>query len=127
MYKTEVPTWSPQTVCHVILLVRVSGRGLTFPPITALLCTHHPITPSLSPWQLIIITGPSYEALASEGLNMEEVTCTVIGGVAYDQVCQSDTELREAEEDEEEDEESISGQLVIESLREWTPVRELFS
>nr|XP_054606743.1 zinc finger protein 653 isoform X2 [Nothobranchius furzeri] len=43
--------------------------------------------------QLIIITGPSYEALASEGIqlnmgsgNMEEVTCTVIGGVAYDQV-----------------------------------------
>ncbi|KAJ7992673.1 hypothetical protein DPEC_G00281120 [Dallia pectoralis] len=46
--------------------------------------------------QLIIITGPSYEALTSEGiqLNMggddvEEVTCTVIEGVAYNQVCQS--------------------------------------
>ncbi|KAG7264023.1 hypothetical protein CRUP_011352, partial [Coryphaenoides rupestris] len=57
--------------------------------------------------QLIIITGPGYEALATEGLqlnmapgDMEEVTCTVIEGVAYDQVCQSDAELREAEEDE---------------------------
>ncbi|XP_076844740.1 zinc finger protein 653 [Brachyhypopomus gauderio] len=51
--------------------------------------------------QLIIITGPSYEALASEGiqLNMgagdvEEVTCTVIEGVAYNQVCQSGAVLR---------------------------------
>ncbi|XP_062310424.1 zinc finger protein 653 [Osmerus eperlanus] len=66
---------------------------------------------SLEGSQLIIITGPSYEALASEGiqLNMgggdvEEVTCTVIEGVAYNQVCQSGvdpmeddaiTELRE--------------------------------
>ncbi|XP_029914212.1 zinc finger protein 653 [Myripristis murdjan] len=56
--------------------------------------------------QLIIITGPSYEALASEGiqLNMggadvEEVTCTVIEGVTYNQVCQSDTDLRTAAED----------------------------
>uniref|UniRef100_UPI003AAEFA95 zinc finger protein 653 n=1 Tax=Centroberyx gerrardi TaxID=166262 RepID=UPI003AAEFA95 len=57
--------------------------------------------------QLIIITGPSYEALASEGiqLNMgggdvEEVTCTVIEGVTYNQVCQSDTDLRTAEEED---------------------------
>uniref|UniRef100_A0A4W4GL41 Zinc finger protein 653 n=1 Tax=Electrophorus electricus TaxID=8005 RepID=A0A4W4GL41_ELEEL len=50
---------------------------------------------------LIIITGPSYEALTSEGiqLNMgggdvEEVTCTVIEGVAYNQMCQPGTVLR---------------------------------
>ncbi|XP_076608830.1 zinc finger protein 653 [Chaetodon auriga] len=61
--------------------------------------------------QLIIITGPSYEALASEGiqLNMgggsvEEVTCTVIGGVTYNQVCTSDSKLRT-----EEDEDSMTG------------------
>ncbi|XP_029998211.1 zinc finger protein 653 isoform X2 [Sphaeramia orbicularis] len=57
--------------------------------------------------QLIIITGPSYEALASEGiqLNMggasvEEVTCTVIGGVTYNQVCTSDTKIRSAEDED---------------------------
>ncbi|KAI4881322.1 hypothetical protein NFI96_029931 [Prochilodus magdalenae] len=51
--------------------------------------------------QLIIITGPSYEALTSEGIqlnmssgNVEEVTCTVIDGVAYNQMCQSGTVLR---------------------------------
>ncbi|XP_041719402.1 zinc finger protein 653-like [Coregonus clupeaformis] len=56
--------------------------------------------------QLIIITGPSYEALASEGiqLNMgggdvEEVTCTVIEGVAYNQMCQSGADFRTTEED----------------------------
>ncbi|KAM9473147.1 zinc finger protein 653 isoform 3-T4 [Salvelinus alpinus] len=56
--------------------------------------------------QLIIITGPSYEALASEGiqLNMgggdvEEVTCTVIEGVAYNQMCQSVADFRTTEED----------------------------
>uniref|UniRef100_A0A672H0W9 Zinc finger protein 653 n=1 Tax=Salarias fasciatus TaxID=181472 RepID=A0A672H0W9_SALFA len=50
--------------------------------------------------QLIIITGPSYEALASEGiqLNMggggvEEVTCTVIGGVSYNPVCTAEPKL----------------------------------
>eukprot|EP00063_Salmo_salar_P074167 XP_014049002.1 PREDICTED: zinc finger protein 653-like isoform X2 [Salmo salar] len=55
---------------------------------------------------LIIITGPSYEALASEGiqLNMgggdvEEVTCTVIEGVAYNQMCQSVADFRTTEED----------------------------
>ncbi|XP_064842522.1 zinc finger protein 653-like isoform X2 [Oncorhynchus masou masou] len=59
---------------------------------------------------LIIITGPSYEALASEGiqLNMgggdvEEVTCTVIEGVAYNQMCQSVADFRTTEE------ESITG------------------
>nr|XP_055032917.1 zinc finger protein 653 [Misgurnus anguillicaudatus] len=43
--------------------------------------------------QLIIITGPSYEALTSEGIQLnvsggdvEEVTCTVIGDVAYNQI-----------------------------------------
>ncbi|XP_071330690.1 zinc finger protein 653 [Trachinotus anak] len=61
--------------------------------------------------QLIIITGPSYEALASEGIqlnmgggNVEEVTCTVIGGVTYNQVCSCDTTIRT-----EEDEDSMTG------------------
>ncbi|XP_029293525.1 zinc finger protein 653 [Cottoperca gobio] len=61
--------------------------------------------------QLIIITGPSYEALASEGIhlnmgggNVEEVTCTVIGGVTYNQVCTSDSKLTTAE-----DEDSMTG------------------
>uniref|UniRef100_A0A3B3ZT07 Zinc finger protein 653 n=1 Tax=Periophthalmus magnuspinnatus TaxID=409849 RepID=A0A3B3ZT07_9GOBI len=52
--------------------------------------------------KLIIITGPSYEALASEGIqlnmtngaNMEEVTCTVIGNVSYNQICPLDTKPR---------------------------------
>nr|XP_057905333.1 zinc finger protein 653 [Doryrhamphus excisus] len=46
--------------------------------------------------QLIIITGPSYEALSSEGIqlnmgagNVEEVTCTVLSGVTYNQACES--------------------------------------
>ncbi|XP_070704144.1 zinc finger protein 653 [Pempheris klunzingeri] len=61
--------------------------------------------------QLIIITGPSYEALASEGIqlnmgggNVEEVTCTVIGGVTYNPVCTSDSKLRSVE-----DEDSMTG------------------
>uniref|UniRef100_A0A8C3ASR1 Zinc finger protein 653 n=1 Tax=Cyclopterus lumpus TaxID=8103 RepID=A0A8C3ASR1_CYCLU len=61
--------------------------------------------------ELIIITGPSYEALASEGIqlnmggtNVEEVTCTVIGGVTYKQV--SESKLRAAE-----DEDSMTGAL----------------
>ncbi|KAM9391726.1 zinc finger protein 653 [Pholidichthys leucotaenia] len=61
--------------------------------------------------QLIIITGPSYEALTSEGiqLNMgggsvEEVTCTVIGGVTYNQMCTPDSRLRTTE-----DEDSMAG------------------
>ncbi|TKS92437.1 Zinc finger protein [Collichthys lucidus] len=61
--------------------------------------------------QLIIITGPSYEALASEGIqlnmgggNIEEVTCTVIGGVTYNPVCASDSKLRPVE-----DEDSMTG------------------
>ncbi|KAM9456695.1 zinc finger protein 653 isoform 2-T2 [Clarias gariepinus] len=47
--------------------------------------------------QLIIITGSSYEAMTSEGIQLnvgggdvEGVTCTVIEGVAYNQMCQSD-------------------------------------
>uniref|UniRef100_A0A8D2ZJ72 Zinc finger protein 653 n=1 Tax=Scophthalmus maximus TaxID=52904 RepID=A0A8D2ZJ72_SCOMX len=55
--------------------------------------------------QLIIITGPSYEALASEGIqlnmgggNVEEVTCTVIGGVTYNQVCSCDSKIGEDED-----------------------------
>ncbi|XP_047426979.1 zinc finger protein 653 [Mugil cephalus] len=61
--------------------------------------------------QLIIITGPSYEALASEGIqlnmgggNVEEVTCTVIGGVTYNQVCSSHSKIRAAD-----DEDSMTG------------------
>uniref|UniRef100_M4A2V7 Zinc finger protein 653 n=1 Tax=Xiphophorus maculatus TaxID=8083 RepID=M4A2V7_XIPMA len=57
--------------------------------------------------QLIIITGPSYEALASEGVqlnmgsgNMEEVTCTVIGGVAYNQLCSPDFKVRDSPEED---------------------------
>ncbi|XP_034568025.1 zinc finger protein 653 [Notolabrus celidotus] len=63
--------------------------------------------PALEGSQLIIITGPSYEALTSEGIqlnmgggNVEEVTCTVIGGVTYNQVCGPDSELRSAEDDD---------------------------
>nr|XP_020478754.1 zinc finger protein 653 isoform X2 [Monopterus albus] len=62
---------------------------------------------SLEGSQLIIITGPSYEALASDGIqlnmgsgNVEEVTCTVIGGVTYNQVCPSDSKIRAAEEED---------------------------
>lgn len=61
--------------------------------------------------QLIIITGSSYEALATEGIqlnmsggNIEEVTCTVIGGVNYDQVCPHDSGIKPAE-----DEDSVTG------------------
>uniref|UniRef100_A0A3B5A1S3 Zinc finger protein 653 n=1 Tax=Stegastes partitus TaxID=144197 RepID=A0A3B5A1S3_9TELE len=68
--------------------------------------------------QLIIITGPSYEALASEGIqlnmgsgNVEEVTCTVIGGVTYNQVCASDSKIRTAE-----DEDSMTGALHLEKV-----------
>ncbi|XP_073800317.1 zinc finger protein 653 [Danio rerio] len=46
--------------------------------------------------QLIIITGPSYEALTSEGIQLnvgaadvEEVTCTLIGDMSYNQMCPS--------------------------------------
>ncbi|XP_024127857.1 zinc finger protein 653 isoform X2 [Oryzias melastigma] len=60
--------------------------------------------------QLIIITGPSYEALASEGIqlnvsseNMEEVTCTVIGNVSYNQVCTPELKTRGAEEEDSEE------------------------
>ncbi|CAJ1075391.1 zinc finger protein 653 [Xyrichtys novacula] len=63
--------------------------------------------PALEGSQLIIITGPNYEALTSEGFqlnmgggNVEEVTCTVIGGVTYNQVCGSDSKLRSAEDED---------------------------
>lgn len=66
--------------------------------------------------QLIIITGPSYEALASEGIqlnmgggNVEEVTCTVIGGVTYNPVSESDSKMRTVE-----DEYSMTGELHLE-------------
>ncbi|XP_011604300.1 zinc finger protein 653 [Takifugu rubripes] len=55
--------------------------------------------------QLIIITG-AYEAMASEGVHlslgggsMEEVTCTVIGGVSSTQMCMSDSK-RQAEDND---------------------------
>ncbi|XP_037545341.1 zinc finger protein 653 [Nematolebias whitei] len=61
--------------------------------------------------QLIIITGSSYEALASEGIqlnmgsgNVEEVTCTVIGGLTYNQVCTPDSNVPTAP-----DEDSLTG------------------
>ncbi|KAL1278756.1 hypothetical protein QQF64_025429 [Cirrhinus molitorella] len=51
--------------------------------------------------QLIIITGPSYEALTSEGIQLnvgggdvEEVTCTLIGDVSYNQMCHSGASSR---------------------------------
>ena len=37
---------------------------------------------------------------------MEEVTCTVIGGVTYNPVCESDSKIRTAE-----DEDSMTGEL----------------
>ncbi|MCI4385176.1 hypothetical protein PGIGA_G00047380 [Pangasianodon gigas] len=47
--------------------------------------------------QLIIITGSSYEAMTSEGIQLnvgggdvEGVTCTVIEGMSYNQMCQSE-------------------------------------
>ncbi|KAM6957881.1 zinc finger protein 653 [Aplochiton taeniatus] len=67
--------------------------------------------------QLIIITGSTYEALATDGIHLnmggggvEEVTCTVIEGVAYNQVCQSEEglEVTEQDEDEEEDDDDDS-------------------
>ncbi|XP_036004366.1 zinc finger protein 653 isoform X1 [Fundulus heteroclitus] len=57
--------------------------------------------------RLIIITGPGYEALASEGVqlnmasgNMEEVTCTVIGGVPFNQLCTPDFKVPAAPEED---------------------------
>lgn len=44
------------------------------------------------------------------GGNVEEVTCTVIGGVTYNQVCTSDSKLRAAE-----DEDSMTGALLLNS------------
>ncbi|XP_016351172.1 zinc finger protein 653 isoform X1 [Sinocyclocheilus anshuiensis] len=51
--------------------------------------------------QLIIIMGPSYEALTSEGIQLnvgggdvEEVTCTLIGDVSYNQMCHSGASSR---------------------------------
>ncbi|XP_061741563.1 uncharacterized protein LOC133541872 isoform X2 [Nerophis ophidion] len=56
--------------------------------------------------QLIIITGPSYEALASEGIqlnmgagNEEEVTCTVLDDVGYDQTRDSASKIPAAGDD----------------------------
>ncbi len=59
------------------------------------------VFPSPSFPQLIIITGPSYEALTSEGIQLnvgggdvEEVTCTLIGDVSYNQMCPSGASSR---------------------------------
>lgn len=41
------------------------------------------------------------------GRNVEEVTCTVIGGVTYNQVCTADSKIRTAE-----DEDSMTGALL---------------
>ncbi|XP_077355342.1 zinc finger protein 653 [Festucalex cinctus] len=56
--------------------------------------------------QLIIITGPTYEALASDGIqlnmgddNVAQDTCTVIGGITCNQVCEPESKLQ-AREDE---------------------------
>lgn len=63
--------------------------------------------------QLIIITGSTYEALASEEIqlnmanaNSAGVTCTVIKGVTCNQVCGSDSKLKAME-----DEDSLPGLL----------------
>lgn len=46
---------------------------------------------------------------------MEEVTCTVIGGVTYNPVCESDSKIRTVE-----DEDSMTGELHLEvALQEW--------
>lgn len=42
------------------------------------------------------------------GANVEEVTCTVIGGVTYNQVCTSESKIQTAEE-----EDSMTGALVL--------------
>nr|XP_023666503.1 zinc finger protein 653 [Paramormyrops kingsleyae] len=85
--------------------VQVSGQGELYEPQTLQTVVASCQIPNgkgaLEGSQVIIITGPGYEALASEGIQLnvgggvgEEVTCTVIEGVAYNQVCQSDVGQR---------------------------------
>ncbi|XP_064842521.1 zinc finger protein 653-like isoform X1 [Oncorhynchus masou masou] len=104
-----------QTILHPVpASMQVPGQGELFDSQTlqnvGTTCEIPDQRETLDGSQLIIITGPSYEALASEGiqLNMgggdvEEVTCTVIEGVAYNQMCQSVADFRTTEE------ESITG------------------
>ncbi|XP_061701708.1 zinc finger protein 653 [Syngnathoides biaculeatus] len=54
--------------------------------------------------QLIIITGPSYEALTHDSIqlsvgtgNVEDDACTVIAGVTYNQVCQPESKIQQAD------------------------------
>ncbi|XP_033827641.1 zinc finger protein 653 isoform X2 [Periophthalmus magnuspinnatus] len=83
--------------------------------------------------QLIIITGPSYEALASEGIqlnmtngaNMEEVTCTVIGNVSYNQICPLDTKPRILQDHSATDLSAQQLHLKAEDPQEMVPDREL--
>ncbi|XP_055008680.1 zinc finger protein 653 isoform X2 [Boleophthalmus pectinirostris] len=83
--------------------------------------------------QLIIITGPSYEALASEGIqlnmtngtNMEEVTCTVIGNVSYNQICPLDTKTRMLQDHSATDLSDQQLHLKAEDPQEMSPDREL--
>lgn len=51
------------------------------------------------------------------GGNVEEVTCTVIGGVSYNPVCTSDSKLRTAE-----DEDSMTGALHSELALYFLPL-----
>ncbi|CAF93710.1 unnamed protein product [Tetraodon nigroviridis] len=85
--------------------VEGSQVGGAISPVTALFRTLN-LPCSVFFHQLIIITGASYEALASEGIhlnmggaNMEEVTCTVIGGVTSSQICMSDPKRPAEDED----------------------------
>ncbi|KAL4657982.1 zinc finger protein 653 [Arapaima gigas] len=81
---SQAELYEPQTLQTVVASCQIpNGRG------------------ALEGSQVIIITGPSYEALASEGIQLnvggavgEEVTCTVIEGVDYNQVCQADAGQR---------------------------------
>lgn len=82
-------------------------KGSIWPTSRSVTLFHPPTQHS----QLIIITGTSYEALASEGIqlnmgggNVEEVTCTVIGGVTYDPA--SESKVRAAEH-----EDSVTGAI----------------
>ncbi|XP_035252780.1 zinc finger protein 653 isoform X2 [Anguilla anguilla] len=90
--------------------VQVTGQGDLFEPQTLQTVVASCQIPdgrgALEGSQVIIITGPGYEALASEGiqLNMgggggDEVTCTFIEGVAYNQVCQPEAALKVAAPD----------------------------
>ncbi|KAI1884042.1 hypothetical protein AGOR_G00222300 [Albula goreensis] len=100
------PIPAPPTALPLPLTpTQVTGQGELFEPQTLQTVVASCQIPdgrgALEGSQVIIITGPSYEALASEGiqLNMgggagDEVTCTFIEGVAYNQVCQPEASLK---------------------------------